>query len=156
MTHRTPTTAAATLFALATLAAATSPPAFSATTPPAVSLAGIAALHVATGGHPSADTPAAWVVFKTRQHVNPRLLVVRAQSRSGRSYRIAGRNCVRSTLVTSSGRIGLRAGRRYTVRFYARAGIGRRSPRTLIATRRLVARGFAVGARRRAPGCSVS
>jgi hypothetical protein len=93
------------------------------------------------------------LVFQTVQHVNPRLIVVRVHDRSGRSYRVAGNNCVRSTIVSDDGPTDLRPGRRYTVEFYARSGIGAHAERKLVATRKLVARAFPVPERRRAPSC---
>jgi hypothetical protein len=124
-----------------------------ASPPPAVSLAATPKLYVATGNRPAPNTPVAWAVFQTVQHVNPRLIVVRVHDRSGRSYRVAGNNCVRSTIVSDDGRTDRRTGRRYTLEFYARSGIGAHAERKLVATRKLVARAFPVPERRRAPDC---
>ena len=151
MIHRITTAVAALLFAVTALSASANGAA-----PPGVTIAPGALLYVKASGSAGADTPGAWVVFRTARKVNPRLLVVRVATRSGRSYRIAGPNCVRSTVVTRSGTSAVRAGHRYTVRFYSRAGIGRTSPRRLVATRKLVARSFYAGNRRAAPNCSSS
>jgi hypothetical protein len=124
-----------------------------ASPPPAISLAATPTLYVAAGNPAAADRAVAWTVFQTAQHVNPRLIVVRVHDRSGRSYRIAGDNCVRSTIVTDNGRTDLEPGRRYTVEFYARSGIGAHAERKLVATRKLIARAFQVDERRRAPNC---
>ena len=124
-----------------------------ASPPPAVSLAATPKLYIATGNPAVAGRPVAWTVFQTAQHVNPRLIVARVHGRSGRSYRIAGSNCVRSTIVTDDGRTDLEPGRRYTVEFYARSGIGAHAERKLVATRKLIARAFPVDELRRAPNC---
>ncbi len=150
MIHRTTTALAALLFAVTAFAASAG-----AATPPDVTIAAGAKLYVASTPA-GADTPAAWVVFQTTPKVNPRLLVASVDGRSGRSYRIAGHNCVRSTVVTHSGDSALRARHRYTVKFYSRAGIGSTSPRKLVATRTIVAQSFDRGDSRRAPGCSTS
>jgi hypothetical protein len=127
--------------------------AIAASPPPAVSLAATPKLYVATGSRAVPNTPVAWTVFQTVQHVNPRLIVVRVHGRSGRSYRITGRNCVRSTIVAHDGRTDLHPGHRYTVDFYTRSGIGTHAERKLVATRKVVARAFPVAERRRAPDC---
>jgi hypothetical protein len=124
-----------------------------ASSPPAISLAAAPRLYVATGNRSVPDTPVAWTVVQTVQHVNPRLIVVRVHDRSGRSYRIAGNNCVRSTIVTDNGRTDLKPGHRYTVEIYARGGIGIHAERKLVATRKLIARAFPVAEGRRAPNC---
>jgi hypothetical protein len=94
-----------------------------ASPPPAVSLAATPKLYVATGNRPAPNTP------------------------------VAGNNCVRSTIVSDDGRTDRRTGRRYTLEFYARSGIGAHAERKLVATRKLVARAFPVPERRRAPDC---
>jgi hypothetical protein len=103
-----------------------------------------------------ADT-AAWVIFRTNPRLrDARLIVVRVPGGSGRSYRSKGtHDCIRSAVVTSTGRIGLEPGRRYAVRFYFRSGTGMRAPRTLFATRIVTARTFRVlGAQQRTPTCT--
>jgi hypothetical protein len=118
-------------------------------------IVGTPVLTVAIRGKATRDGPAAWITFRTSRRVsNPRLIVARVADKSGRTYRASpGSTCLRSTLVTDSGRIQLKPGRRYVVRFYTRAGIGRKRPKTLIATRSLVAHGKPTSLRTDAPPC---
>ena len=94
---------------------------------------------------PGTGRAAAWVVFRTSPHANARLTVVQVAGRSGRSYAASGApNCIRSAVPSKSGSTALKAGRRYRVSFYSRAGTGQSSPRKLITTRDLTARTFTV------------
>lgn len=107
-------------------------------------VAGSPRIYVATPAPGRLDTAYAWVLFRTGTRVNARLLVARVGAHSGRSYAARGTRCVRSTLVLGHGRTGLHAGSRYPVRVYARTGIGRHAPRTLIYAGEATARAFRV------------
>jgi len=125
------------LLAAPILVATLLPAAAAAATPPAYNLSGEPMLYAAAdSSRPGA--PTAWVVFRTNSDINPRLTVVRAGDRSGRSYRASGAaTCVRSTIV---GGRPLRAGVSYTVQFFARTGVGSTSTRSLQTERTLIAR----------------
>jgi len=113
-----------------------------AAAPPAFEVAAGARLYVPASS-PGTGRAAAWVVFRTSPHVNARLTVVRVASRSGRSYAASGAaNCIRSAVPSRSGTTALKAGHRYRVSFYARAGTGQSSALKLITTRELTARTF--------------
>ena len=112
-----------------------------------VAVAGTPVLHVATPQPGGTNSPVAWVTFRTRGRVDPRLTVVRIAGRSGRSHRTGGAtNCVRSTLVAEDGRSTLRPGSRYVIEVFSRAGVGSTQPRSLVTKRTLTARAFAVRA----------
>jgi hypothetical protein len=123
--------------------AASDPAAATAAASPTAAIAGTPVLTVAIRSKATRDGPAAWITFRTSRRLsNPRLIVGRVAGKSGRTYRATpGSTCLRSTIVTDSGRINMTPGRHYTVRFYARAGIGRKRPKTLVATRSLIAHG---------------
>jgi hypothetical protein len=122
---------------------------------PAATIATTLRLYAATPAPTTPDRPTTWIVFATSEHVDPRLLVATVDGRSGRSYRIAGPNCVRSTIVSKNGAPRVTPGRRYTVRIYSRTSTGRTSPRTLIATKTVTSRAFAVRAGgAHAPSCA--
>ncbi len=134
------------------------PSAVDADATPSVTIAQNPELTVAIRSKSAVDAPAVWVTFRTTERLaNPRLVISQVSGHSGRTFRVRDRStCLRTTVVTDTGRIDLRAGRRYNVKFYARAGIGRSRPRTLITTRTLVARGLRTEAGTHAPSCSSS
>jgi hypothetical protein len=126
-----------------------------ATAAPAAVIATTPRLYAATPAPTTPGRPTTWIVFATRKHVDPRLLVATVDGRSGRSYRIAGPNCVRSTIVSKDGAARVTPGHRHTVRIYSRTSTGRTSPRTLVATKTVTSHAFAVRAGgARAPGCT--
>lgn len=113
-----------------------------ATAPPTFKVATGARLYL-PATKPATGRAAAWVVFRTSPHVSARLTVVRVAGRSGRSYAASGAaDCIRSAVPAKAGSTVLKAGRRYRVSFYARAGTGQSSLRTLISSRVLTARTF--------------
>jgi hypothetical protein len=134
---------AAALMALAAPAAVLSAQSPAApATPPTFKVAAGARLYVPAAA-PASGRAAAWVVFRTSPHTNARLTVVTVAGRSGRSYAASGAaNCIRSAVPVKAGRRALKAGSRYRVSFYARAGTGHSSPRRLITTRDLTAARF--------------
>jgi len=133
----------AVLTALAVPAAALSAQSPAApATPPAFKVAAGARLYVPAAA-PASGRAAAWVVFRTSPHTNARLTVVTVAGRSGRSYAASGApNCIRSAVPAEAGRRARKAGSRYRVAFYARAGTGQSSVRKLITTADLTAARF--------------
>lgn len=148
-----------TLTLLAVIAVFLAPaptPAAAQDRPPDIEITGSPTLYVADRDGSEPNAPTAWIVFRTRERVNPRLLVAQVDGRSGRSYRVEDTGtCVRSTVVGLGGRAALVPGRRYRVEIFARSGIGRSSSREHVLGRTVTAKRFAVASgRRTAPGCT--
>jgi hypothetical protein len=111
-------------------------------------------LHIASPQPGGRDQPVAWVTFRTRHHLDARLIVVRFADRSGRSYGGGTSDCVRSTFVDDNGRRAQRPGQRYVVPVYVRDGIGRTRPKRLASQFTLTAHAFHVTpGKRSAPAC---